>query len=323
MHDTAGQAASAPALVSTQWLAEQLRGGGRRVVALDASWRFEAPDLLGIGDDSWIGRLLGRNSPKLKKPTVSDDFAQRRIRGARFSGLDKFSSELSTMPNMVTENSEFFKALGQLGVSPDDHVVVYDSVGMHSAPRAWWVFKYFGHDRVSVLDGGLPKWIREGLPIDEGSKTEPYATTYPAREPRKDMVIGLRELGLSISDFSSAEPLFILDARPVNRFSGWGPEPREQVKSGHIPSSINIPHTMLLSSDGTLMPPPELAELFISRIPDFRRRDIVTMSGSGVTAALLNLALEQAGHMGRRRLFDGSWTQWALHPKGPISTWGA
>ncbi|KAJ3320169.1 hypothetical protein HDV06_005646 [Boothiomyces sp. JEL0866] len=283
-------------LVSTEWLASR-----RDVVILDASWH-----------------LLPKQGPE---PKGLVDYRMQHIPDARFIDLDLVSDPLSSLPHMMPSEADFAKHMGKLGISKNDHVVVYDSHGIFSAPRIWWMLKAFGHENVSVLDGGLKKWKHENRPL-ASAMPEFNITNYEIPpEVNPEMIINYSQLLTSVSDFTSSHKDTILDARSPGRFAGSDPEPRPGLPSGHCPSAINIPFGILIDSEsGCLKPPAQLQAIF-----DEKRINldlpIVTMCGSGVTAAIIYLALDQIGKKTKVRLYDGSWTEWASMKNSPIKTY--
>ncbi|KAJ3255317.1 hypothetical protein HK103_006340 [Boothiomyces macroporosus] len=194
-------------LVTSEWLA-----GRKDVVILDASWH-----------------LLPKQGPE---PKGLLDYRIQHIPNARFIDLDLVSDPLSSLPHMMPNEVDFAKHMGNLGISKEDHVVVYDSHGIFSSPRIWWMLKAFGHEKVSVLDGGLKKWKLESRPV-ESAIPEFQTTRYPTpSEVNPEMIINYSQLLTSVSDFTSDQKDTILDARSVGRFAGTDPEPRPGLSSG-------------------------------------------------------------------------------------------
>ncbi|KAH9276496.1 hypothetical protein BASA83_001200 [Batrachochytrium salamandrivorans] len=307
-----------PPLVSTAWLASALEDKSNRIVILDASWQFHSVDEFDrrpTGLFAWLQQVFNPAaaiSDEIEQLSPQALFDKHHIKEARFSGLESFTDQLSSLPNMLQSDQEFSKTMGRLGISPEDHVVVYDHMGIYSSQE------HGGH--FGVLDGGLPKWIREGRALEHTNATI-NETLYPVPKTTTDIMIEQQELMMHITDFTNSKPYVVLDARSQKRFSGNDGEPRNNIKSGHIPSSINIPYTDLVEHDGTLKNVELLKHEFESRSLDIQRRSFVTMSGSGVSAAIIYLALEVVGHKMERFLFDGSWTEWASGGKSPIKKW--
>lgn len=257
---------------------------------------------LGIIDASW--HLDGRDA--------AIDFAKERIPGAVYFDLDAHCDHSTDLPHMLPTPGQLATAFGNLGLARDDLIVVYDTVGIRSSARTWWMLKTLGAEQVFVLDGGLPSWKREDRPMETGPALSPA--------PRLFTPHPMPELVASKSDVLSAlgGPIQILDARPAGRFQGREPEPRHGLRSGHMPGAISLPFPRLLAEDGTLKPDAELVGIFDAAGVDFSR-PIITSCGSGVTAAIISLALAQL-HV-PSRLYDGSWAEWgAVDADTPVVT---
>lgn len=273
-------------IVSTEWLAERI--DSRAVVVLDASWHMPAA-----------------------KRDAAAEYADGHVPGAVFFDIDQISDHTSTLPHMLPPPSEFAVAARRLGVSASSTVVVYDSVGLFSAPRAWWMFRAMGHEAVFVLDGGLPRWIAEGRAVETGWRSLPHGDFRSKRR-----------LGLvrNQSDVSTAllDPQWqVLDARPAARFTGETPEPRAGLRSGHMPGAVNVPFADLIE-DGALAPADKLTQIMASSGVHLAKSTIATC-GSGVSAAVLALALARLGH-DDAAVYDGSWAEWGAGDKTPVVT---
>ncbi len=266
-----------PALVTTEWLAGRLGRRGLRVV--DGSWHM----------------------PQLQRDARTE-FVAAHVPGAVFFDIDAIADTRSALPHMLPAARTFAARVGALGIGTGDLVVVYDTRGVVSAARVWWTFRAFGHDRVAVLDGGLPKWREEGRPLEAGAPA-PRPRRFAARL-RKSLVRDLRQMRANVA--SRREQ--VLDARSAGRFRGTEPEPRAGLRPGHIPGSLNLPYDQLYRPDGTLLPPPELREIFAASGLDLTR-PVVTTCGSGVTASVLALGLHRVGRT-QVAVYDGSWTEW-------------
>jgi thiosulfate/3-mercaptopyruvate sulfurtransferase len=260
-------------LVSTDWLADHLYADD--LVILDASWRLPAA-----------------------KQDAHAEFLACRIPGARFFDIDAISDQASPLPHMLPSPASFAASVGKLGISKRAHVICYDSVGLFSAARCWWMFKVFGHDNVSVLDGGLTKWIAEERTIEDGPVAIPDMEDFTARF-RSDMVA-------SIDDIASAKQ--VADSRSGSRFRGEEAEPRPGVRPGHMPGAKNVHYASLLTADGTLKSAAEITAVFHAAGID-ESKPVVTSCGSGVTAAILTLGLDLIGAKSHS-LYDGSWAEW-------------
>lgn len=259
-------------LVSTDWLANHL---GDDLCILDASWHMPATQ---------------RNARV--------EFEAGHIAGAQFFDLDAISDTETTLPHMLPSPEKFAAEVSKLGASNTRKIICYDSTGLFSAARCWWMFKVFGHDNVAVLDGGLKKWLAEGRATQSGDA--PQISGNFTASFRPDMVKSITQV--------ASEAAQIVDARSPTRFRGQEPEPRPAVKPGHMPGAQNLHYASLINSDGTLKPQKELAEIFATTGIDIEK-PITTSCGSGVTAAILALALLELGAK-HHALYDGSWAEW-------------
>jgi thiosulfate/3-mercaptopyruvate sulfurtransferase len=237
-------------------------------------------------------------------------FQVSHIPGARFFDIDKVVDATSPLPHMLPTPEAFAIAIAALGVSNTDHVVIYDQRGLFSAARLWWMFHVFGHDTVSVLDGGLPGWVEAGGTVTSGAPAPATPGNFSAGF-RPTLVRGLEQMRANLR--SHAE--LVLDARAAGRFNGSVPEPRPGMRSGHIPGAKSLPFTDLLQ-DGKMLPPAILRAKFagLGVTPD---KNVVTSCGSGVTAAVLTLGLSVAG-LPHGALYDGSWSEWGGRDDTPI-----
>ena len=280
-------------IVSTEWLAAELGKPG--LVVLDCS-------------------LVLPGEPGDKKA----GYEAAHIPGARFFDIDAFADPDSDLPHMVPTPARFAKLAGALGLSNTSRVVFYDQAhGLRAAARGWWLMRLMGHEAAFVLDGGLPKWRREGRPVEAGAQGPvPAAEFVP--DFRADRLRGIGDIKRIVRQsggrWGSGEAL-ILDARAKGRFDGTAPEPRAGLPAGHMPGAANIPFTELLAADGTLLPPDALRARF-EKAGVEREQPVILSCGSGVTACVLALGLVQAG-LPEGSVYDGSWTEWALRPETP------
>jgi thiosulfate/3-mercaptopyruvate sulfurtransferase len=263
-------------IVSTEWLASQMNAPDLRIV--DAP--FYMP-----GD------------PR----TPEDEFEREHIPGAVLFDLEAISDHSNPLPHMLAAPEAFGEAVGKLGISDSDRIVVYDHAGLLSAGRVWWNFRAMGHDEVYVLDGGLPRWIAEGRPLATGPVSARPRTFTPVFRPA--LVRDIRQVEQAL-----ASGVQVLDARARDRFQGTAPEPRPGLQSGHMPGAFNTPHAELIEN-GALKSKEALEAVFRGEGVNVDQ-PIVTTCGSGVSAAVIALALARLGKWDAP-VYDGSWTEWA------------
>ena len=272
------------------------------ISAEELASRIEAPNLV-ILDASWHLPTANRD-PRA-------EFNQQHIPNAQFFDIDNISDKCSQLPHMLPSQSDFAEAVSALGVSNDSEIVVYDSVGLFSAPRCWWTFRVFGHTHIRILEGGLPAWIEAGYPltaeINKVEKADYLADFHP------EYVASVED----VLENCRSKAVTVLDARSEARFYAEAPEPRPGVAGGHIPGSRSLPYDLLVES-GSLKSANELQTLFAAR--GVRTGSaVITSCGSGISAAVIFLALHQAGY-GLNRLYDGSWAEWGTTDGLPVST---
>jgi thiosulfate/3-mercaptopyruvate sulfurtransferase len=226
-------------------------------------------------------------------------YGQSHIPGAVFFDIDAISDHTTNLPHMAPSPAAFAEAVGALGVPAYATVVVYDRQGLFSAARVWWTFRLMGHRDVRILRGGLPAWLAAGYGVTDAQTMVNTFVCTPEFDGRK--AINIKELR-ETSDVN----LVVLDARPAARFEGTAPEPRAGLRSGHMPGSRSLPFAELIR-DGALKPADELRTILEAKGVD-DCATVVTTCGSGVTAAIISLALAEIGR--EARLYDGSWAQW-------------
>jgi len=265
---------------------------------------LDAPDFV-IIDATWYMPGEGKDAHA--------EYLEEHIPGAIFFDIDEIADTNSALPHMLPPPEKFSSRMRTMGIGDGQRVVIYDRHGMFSAPRVWWMFRVMGAEDVSVLNGGLPKWKREGRPLMTGEPA-PRTTRHFTARRNLDLVRDVDDMKALIHDKSS----IIVDARSPERFAGQTPEPWQGVRAGHIPGSHNVPYGQVLNADGTLKSPEELNALFAAAGVD-PHVPVVTTCGSGITACLLSLALAETGHR-RTSVYDGSWAEWGADEKLPIET---
>ena len=277
-------------LVTTQWLSDHL----------------DAPDVE-IVDASWHLPTAGRDGKA--------EFLDEHIPGALYFDIDDLSDETSDLPHMLPSPVKFSSRMRKMGIGDGNRIVVYDTQGLFSAARAWWMYRVFGHDDVVILDGGLKKWKSEGHALEDGPPVLRQERHFSARQ-QSTMVRDKDDI-LSIIASNNAQ---IADARSLPRFNATEPEPRKGLKSGHMPGAVCVHYASLLNEDGTVKDAPEIEKAFADAGVDLSR-PVVTTCGSGVTAAIVTLGLNLIGHEDNA-LYDGSWSEWGALDDVPIEAGG-
>ncbi len=272
-------------LVSAQWLSEKIGTPG--IVIIDGSWYL----------------------PALKRDP-HQEYLEGHIPGAVFFDLDAISSHATDLPHMMPEPTEFASAMRKLGISDGATIIVYDGLGLFSAPRIWWMLKAFGARDVHVLDGGLPAWKAANLPLEDGDVIR--APSHFTARLDHSVLASLGDVQRAL-----AAHVQVLDARPAERFRGEVAEPRPGLRMGHIPGSKSLPFSALLDN-GRMKSPDQLNAVFAQAGID-GSKPVITSCGSGVSAAIITLALTVAGHKAGA-LYDGSWAEWGKADGPAIET---
>ncbi len=272
-------------LVDVHWLHANLNRDD--VVIVDASWYL----------------------PNLNRDGHAE-YLKSHIPGAVYFPIDEIADKDSPLPHMLPSAEDFSTAVSAMGIDRDDHIIVYDAVGLSSSARVWWTFRVFRARNVFILDGGLPAWTEAGFETESGEVSRPARSFNAVLDTS-----AVSDHGAVRRALESAERQ-VLDARSAERFAGSAPEPRAELSSGHMPGALNLPFPALIGTGGRLLGNDELRQKLEGAGVDLGKA-VTTTCGSGVTAAILTLALESVGH-DDLSLYDGSWTEWASRDDCPI-----
>jgi len=271
-------------LITTEWLEKNLFKEDIKV--LDCSWHM--PNTKRIG---------------------KDEFFKEHIPGAIFFDIDKFSDPLAKFPHTIPSAELFEKLASELGINNSDHIIVYDSLGIFSAPRVWWMFNYFGHKQISILDGGLVKWKNENKKLDKGENKIKNKNKFVC-SIKRELLTSIDQVNKNIDE----NKFLLVDARSKGRFLGVEAEPRNDIKSGSIPNSSNMPWLECIDPNTKCYLSKEILKKKFENININKNSNIVFSCGSGVTACIVAKAFEIID--GKNfSIYDGSWTEWASQSK--------
>lgn len=277
-------------LVSVEWLHDALTSAPSNLILLDASWHMPA---------------TGRDGEA--------EWCNERIPGADFFDFDgRICDRDASLPHMLPDAELFTTELRRLGVNRDSAIVVYDSLGIVTAPRAWWMLHAMGHRHCAVLDGGLPAWKQAGHKVDNSEPTQSARTGNFVANRQSTLISDWREVLLA----TTSEQVSILDARSADRFHGRAPEPRPGLRGGHMPGARSLPFDTL-THKGFMRPVPELQQVLSERVPQSNR--IIASCGSGVTACVIAFAAHLAGYEDVA-VYDGAWAEWGAGDTLPVVT---
>jgi len=274
-------------LVSTNWLRQHLTDPN--VVVLDGSYYLANA-----------------------KRDAEAEFVAGHVPGAQRFDIDAISDKSNPLPHMLPSPEQFAVQVGALGVGDGTMIVIYDGIGLYGAARVWWTFRAFGAEQVFVLDGGMPKWKAENLPLEAGAAKSRARQTFTPKFNRA-LVASIDDVQKVLLDKTAQ----VVDARAADRFRGEAPEPRAGLRGGHMPGSFNVPFGQVLQ-DGRLAAPDKIAAAFRQAGVDLDK-PVVTSCGSGVTASILSFAIDALGKQ-PSRVYDGSWSEWGARPDTPVVT---
>jgi thiosulfate/3-mercaptopyruvate sulfurtransferase len=279
-------------------------------------------DLAHLVETSWVARHLDDPAVAIvdgslhlpgSNRVARSEYLAGHLPGAQFFDIEAIADDRSDLPHMLPPPAKFANCVNALGIGDGMRVVAYDSEGLYSAARVWWMLRAMGHEDVAVLNGGLKKWKAEGRPLESG-EPKPRAPEHFTARLRSELVANRRRIE-TLLDKGDAQ---LVDARSAARFEGHAPEPRAGLRNGHIPGSRNVPFASLLSPEGTLKSAAELAAVF-AQAGVVSERPVVATCGSGVTAGVVALALATMGRPDAA-VYDGSWAEWGADPALPIAT---
>ena len=271
-------------LVSTNWLYKNL--GNKSLIIFDSTWHM----------------------PNIQRDAFKE-FNQGHIEKSQYFDIDEISNQKTHLPHMTPSKNTFQKVMRSFGVNDDSIIIIYDTLGIYSSPRVWWLFKYFGHEKTFILNGGLKKWLKEDKPITKKIFNHKIGNfkVKTNRFLKINYKIILKNL--------NKKNFIILDARNNNRFKGKINEPRPNLKSGHIPKSKNLFWGDLITNRGTIKTKNNLKKIL--KKYNLKNKNIVTSCGSGITACILSLGLIYSNNYSSK-VYDGSWSEWGSIKGLPI-----
>jgi thiosulfate/3-mercaptopyruvate sulfurtransferase len=273
-------------VVSADWLQAEIASPDLRV--LDASFYLPA-----------------------QKRDADAEYAAGHIPGAIRFDQDKIADHSVPLAHTIPSPAFFAEEVGKLGISETDRIVVYDGIGMFASPRVWWLFRVMGAKNVFVLDGGFDGWKAEGRPLETAIPAYKTASFKPSYDESRVVTFD------AMRDIVSSGAMQIADARGAGRFAATEPEPRPGMRSGHMPGARSLP-SGIFAEQGRFKSLPALKQTIEDAGIDLSK-PVVTSCGSGITAAIITLALESLGHADNK-LYDGSWSEWGSRDDTPVVT---
>lgn len=264
-----------------------------------------------LHDNLSVDNLIILDATIQKVGTKSEDKKEKQqIQNAVFFDLKNVFLDIEgEYPNTVPSEEYFENEVKKLGIDNDSCIVVYDDIGVYSAPRVWWLFKVFGFENIAVLNGGLPAWKEAGYKVESKKERELLTGNFKANLSKDKISVTEEVLKASHDDNK-----VILDARSKGRFYATEPEPRKDLRGGHIPNSKSLPYAEL-QLEGKMKSKEELQKIFSDMNPN--KEEMIFSCGSGITACILALGAEESGST-NYSVYDGSWTEWASRLELPI-----